>query len=309
MSFRSLTDIWCDLDKNAEIVILTDEARFGLASAICKELQPFRCSVVNVERDSSYEQSLADLRAEDLAVVLLSVDSFVYKGFNQVFSPFNKPSGLQAKYAFVRLDIPAEALRQGLSTPKAAVIRTIERLHSIPPLSSLRVTNPAGTDITMQITQFQTGSHWIAEAGGVAFLPPSEIYAGILPGSACGQIVVDVTIGQLMAEGRCLGAFGLVDKPTVLVVRDSKIQDIRGGKMAAQLKEILWGLAESCRVLVELGHGLSAMAPTGIIGVDECIIETCHFGIGDGTGYGIANSAPIHLDVVVGNPSIELKEG
>jgi len=43
---------------------------------------------------------------------------------------------------------------------------------------------------------------------------------------------------------------------------------------------------------------LSKMTPTGLIGVDESIIDTCHFGIGDGAKCGV------HLDVVVNAPTI-----
>lgn len=59
-------------------------------------------------------------------------------------------------------------------------------------------------------------------------------------------------------------------------------------------------------MLVEFGKGLSSMAPTGIIDVDESIINTCHFGIGDGVGFGIDNEASIHLDVVIHKPEIKI---
>jgi len=34
-------------------------------------------------------------------------------------------------------------------------------------------------------------------------------------------------------------------------------------------------LPAACRMLVEFGHGLSTMKTTGLIGVDESIIDTC----------------------------------
>jgi hypothetical protein len=40
------------------------------------------------------------------------------------------------------------------------------------------------------------------------------------------------------------------------------------------------------------------MTPTGLIGVDESIIDTCHFGFGDSSVCGM------HLDIVTGNPKI-----
>ena len=48
--------------------------------------------------------------------------------------------------------------------------------------------------------------------------------------------------------------------------------------------------------VVELGHGLSDIEPTGIIGVDESMNGTCHIGI--------CNRNPYHLDVVIKNPTI-----
>ena len=65
--------------------------------------------------------------------------------------------------------------------------------------------------------------------------------------------------------------------------------------MAQHLKSELWKLPECCRKIVELGFGLSCMRPCGIIGIDESIAGTCHFGFGNGSG----NDAPIHLDVVI----------
>jgi len=65
------------------------------------------------------------------------------------------------------------------------------------------------------------------------------------------------------------------------------------------LKELLFSLPKECRKLVEIGQGLSKMTPTGIIGVDESIIDTCHFGIGD------AEKCGLHLDVVVSKPLIQ----
>lgn len=68
--------------------------------------------------------------------------------------------------------------------------------------------------------------------------------------------------------------------------------------MAVELKGKLFSLPAECREIVELGHGLSKMTPTGLIRDDESIIDTCHFGIGDGATCGM------HLDVVIYSPTI-----
>lgn len=69
--------------------------------------------------------------------------------------------------------------------------------------------------------------------------------------------------------------------------------------MAAEFKSKLFDLPTECRRIVELGQGLSEMKPTGLIGVDESIIDSCHFGFGDGWKCGT------HLDVVIKDPTIK----
>ena len=162
----------------------------------------------------------------------------------------------------------------------------------------IRVTNKCGTDISFQITPFTTCSHEITADGGMAFLPPSETSSEIISTTANGKIVVDMTVGQLYHYGKLIDYFGLVSKPITLTIQDGVIIDIYGDQMAADFKEKLFSLPIECRQIVELGQGLSKMEPTGLIGVDESIIDSCHFGFGDGGNCGT------HLDVVIKNPTI-----
>ena len=254
--------------------------------------------LLDFDRTPHLAEEYASLAPSDLLIALFSFDAYIGRGANRYFSPFAKPEGLRAKYAFVRLGIPARSLLQGLATPKQRVYGTLDRLRRFAPGSRLRVTGAAGTDITLQIAGFSTCAHEIVENGGMAFLPPSEASAEVLPGTASGRIVVDVTVGQLYYNQRLLAPFGLVDAPVTLRVENGRVTDVSGGAMADALREKLFALPPACRELVELGHGLSDMTPTGLIGVDESLLGTCHFGIGDGAACGV------HLDVVVANPAI-----
>jgi len=108
-----------------------------------------------------------------------------------------------------------------------------------------------------------------------------------------------MTAGQLYHFGELIGYFGLVSEPIMLIVQNGIITDILGDDMADELKRKLFSLPLECRKMVELGQGLSKMDPTGLIGVDESIIDSCHFGFGDGWRCGT------HWDVVIKNPSIK----
>jgi len=292
-----LTKKWCNLAPDSVVTIVTDGNRLDLATKIKDQILN-QCSIVNLSSDEYVKERLLRLSPSDLVIVLLSLDTFVDKGANKVFSPFAKPKGLQAKYAFVRLDIPEESLFEGLETPKNLVYSKIREMERFNPGDKIHVWSPAGTDITLKIGKTSTCMHEIMRDGDMAFLPPSEIFAEIIPGSANGRIAVDVTVGQLYYMGELMGEFGLVNSPVILDVEEGYVANIEGGSMGRELKEKLFALPRDCRLLVELGHGLSMMSPTGIIGVDESILDTCHFGLGD------ASACGMHLDVVVMEPLI-----
>lgn len=155
------------------------------------------------------------------------------------------------------------------------------------------------TDISFRIQPFTTCSHEITEDGKMAFLPPSETSSEVITETANGKIVVDITVGQLYYFGQLIGYFGLVESPVTLVVENGVITEVSGEGMAMEFREKLFQLPVECRKIVELGQGLSDMEPTGLIGVDESIIDSCHFGFGDGGHCGT------HLDVVISKPIIE----
>jgi leucyl aminopeptidase (aminopeptidase T) len=295
---------WCGMRRKDTVCIITDNEQMKLAQQLAEEIghTSKEVQIFNAEETEDSLAKMSFLKDTDLALVLLSVHSFM-GGLNKIFSPFKKPTGLKAKYAFIRLDINSESLRQGLSTDMGIVDSTVNGLYSFNS-RKIKIHNQAGTDLQLTCSSFQAASYKIADPGAFAFLPPSECYTGVF--EANGRIVIDVTIGQLIYNGRFLDEFGLVDQPAVLEIKDSKVIKIRGGVMAERLRERLFSLPDECRVVVELGFGLSSMKPTGIIGVDESILHTCHFGIGDGTMYGVNNTAPIHLDVVIYEPSISL---
>ncbi|MCH4890575.1 hypothetical protein EZV73_23540 [Acidaminobacter sp. JC074] len=289
MNYRDYFGSTIDLN----ILLVTDEKQKSLVS-LFSDIPSKSLEIKDVRED-------INLGAYDMVIVLLSFESFVVEGYNKFYSPFRKPLGFQGKYVFIRLDITRQSLMEGLSTDKEILIDTLNTYKRLSK-KRLRISNQAGTDISIVVNDFKTCHHFIDDHSDMAFLPPSEIYAGIELGSAEGQIVVDVTIGDIYRNGQLLEGFGLVEGPVTLVVKNSRIVEITG---CDRLKECLVSLEDAASVLVELGIGLSDLSPTGQIGIDECIKGTCHFGIGDGTFYNIDNKASIHLDLVISSPVIE----
>lgn len=294
MTYAELLGSWCALSPTARVVLVTDPVQRETAERIAEEM-PNPAEIRLYDASPALRQTLTALAPDDLVVVLLSFATMLDFSLERWFSPFDKPDWLRAKCAFIRLSITEKSLREGLSTPKTDVCAKIAERDALPPGALLRVTNEAGTDLTLRTGPFTTCRHEIIAPGGQCFLPPSETTSEVLPGSANGRIAVDVTLGQVHRFAEELGYFGLVEGAVSLTVENGLLTGASGGEMAEEFIRLLCRLPEDARTLVELGQGLSRMAPTGLIGVDESIIDTCHFGFGH-------HANGTHTDVVIREP-------
>lgn len=302
MDFGTISTTWALLDKEANILILTEEERLPLAQRIkadnLRHVAAVR--VIDIGAEDGYLREMQQLTEKDLLIVLLTMEGFMKRGYRNIFSPFIKPSGptaeLAGKYIFIRLDIPEEALLTGLGTSLEKVEAIIKQYRALSRNKWVRVTADNGTDITMQLAGQELLPYEARSAGGHAFLPPAEISENVVPFSANGTIVADITAGELRFGADLIDPLGRVDTPVRITVENGLVTDIAGGDIARRLKAGLDRLDKGLQSLVELGHGLSDLAPTGIIGVDESMNGTCHFGIG--------SRNPYHVDVVVSHPRI-----
>ena len=302
MNFSTIATKWACLEKTARLVIVTEPERMEIAQKIKTDNLVYvdNIAIYDITAGSAYEQEMAQMKENDLLLALLTMDGFVCKGYNHTFSPFSKPEGFKGKYIFIRLDIPEVSLLSGLNTDIGKVEAIISEYQNFSSGKKVRVTTDKGTDITMEIKFQELLPYNARSAGGNAFLPPAEISEELVHTSANGVIVVDITVGELRFGPELIDPLGIVDSPVTITVKNGLVVDIDGGEIAQRLKDGLNKLDTKLQVLVELGHGLSDLTPTGIIGVDESMNGTCHFGIG--------NRDPYHVDVVVANPHIVVVE-
>lgn len=294
---------WFGNTKTANIHVVTDNQQLEIAEMLQSGLNCNSFKIHNIDDSDRKISSFEQLSKEDYLIIALSFTSFIESGMNRYFPTFRKPERICCKYVFIRLDITINSFVEGL-TSDYQTVRDRINYYITREETCVHVKSEAGTDIKFEINKFASFNHFISENCDCVFLPPSEVYAGIHLGSANGKIVVDLSIGQLYREEKMVEVFGLINKPTTLIVEEGNIVDIVGNDC---LKNHLFQMEVEARTIVELGIGLSQMNPTGIIGIDESIYDTCHFGIGDGTFYGIDNQSSIHLDLVLSNPTIILE--
>src|SRR5687768_726486 len=158
------------------------------------------------------------------------------------------------------------------------------------------VTCPRGTDLRLDLT----GRAGIADDGDLT----GERAFGNLP---CGEGFTS----PLGAEGRmvtgCLASIGLpLGDPPVLTIEDGRLvsaTEPEGERLLAALD----AAGEQGRNVAELGIGTNERAQlTGNILEDEKILGTVHVAFGASAGIGGTVSVPVHLDVLIVDPTLDI---
>src|SRR3954447_2784312 len=157
------------------------------------------------------------------------------------------------------------------------------------------VTCPRGTDMRFDLR----GRGGISDDGdltaGGAF--------GNLP---CGEGFVAPAGGDGTIATSSLALIGLVDEPVTITVEDGRLADATG-EAGGRLVEMLTAHGETGRNLAELGVGTNDQAKlTGNVLEDEKLLGTIHVAFGASAAIGGTVAVPVHLDVVVLDPTLDV---
>lgn len=200
--------------------------------------------------------------------------------------------------------INASILEHELSADYHEIAALTERLgDQLAGRSHVRITTPLGTDLEMDISgrtvMKDTGLfHKPRDHGN---LPAGECYVAPIEDRTNGVFVVDKSYPGI-----------LIDEPIRLTVEHGRVVAIEGGREAQKLREIIADAeqrphGEGSRVVCELGIGTNPNARLqGNVLTDEKVMGTVHIAIGHNAldSYGGQNRAPIHLDGVIGDPTL-----
>jgi leucyl aminopeptidase (aminopeptidase T) len=164
--------------------------------------------------------------------------------------------------------------------------------------AEVHITDRNGSDLRFSIA----GREGIVDAGELsakgAFgnLPCGEGFIAPVEGSAEGTLVVDGSIA----------AIGLVESPVRLTVEAGHLVGATGDQ-GARLMELLTVHGPDGTNVAELGIGTNEEAIlTGNILEDEKIFGTAHVAFGASAGIGGTVQVPVHLDVVIKEPTVEI---
>jgi leucyl aminopeptidase (aminopeptidase T) len=161
-----------------------------------------------------------------------------------------------------------------------------------------RITCANGSDQRLGIE----GRHSIVDAGDLstpgAFgnLPCGEGFIAPIEGTASGTLVVDGSIAGI----------GSLEQPVALTVREGHLVDATEDEGEALL-ELLTVHGPDGTNVAELGIGTNEEAIlTGNVLEDEKILGTAHVAFGASAAIGGRVQVPVHLDVVLLEPTVEI---
>jgi leucyl aminopeptidase (aminopeptidase T) len=203
----------------------------------------------------------------------------------------------------VGLNIDQAIFENELSADYEQIAAVTHQLHSfLQGKSDIHITSPLGTDLSFSIAGRQVAiDPGIIRKPGFYNLPSGECYVAPLEDSANGLLVVDKSFPGI-----------LIEEPIHLTFREGRVVDIQGGAEAEHLLRVIKEgetrpNGEGCRTIAELGIGTNSAARiTGNVMTDEKVRGTIHIAIGHNAvpPYNGQNKAPIHLDGVMGQPTL-----
>jgi leucyl aminopeptidase (aminopeptidase T) len=179
--------------------------------------------------------------------------------------------------------------------------RTFALCKLLEKASTVRVTSPAGTDITMPIKgrTAHSSSGLFREKGQWGNLPTGEAYLAPVEGQSEGVVVVDGSMAMI----------GMVKTPIRIQVKKGYAEDISGGEEAQRLIALLEPHGKDARTVAEFGIGTNDKAIlTGIILEDEKVMGTIHIAFGDNKSMGGSVRVASHLDGLITHPTVWLDE-
>lgn len=173
-----------------------------------------------------------------------------------------------------------------------------KRCHAVADLltnaDTARVTCPRGTDVTLDLA----GRTGIPDDGDLT----ARGAFGNLP---CGEGFIAPAGGNGTVVASSLALLGLAqDDPVTFTVRDGRLTDA-SGEFGARFLEMLDAHGPHGRHLAELGVGTNDRATlTGNVLEDEKLLGTIHVAFGASASIGGTVAVPVHLDVVVLEPTL-----
>ncbi len=287
------------LGPEESLAVVTDEKRRPIGEALYEAARTVTDDVTLVEFPVG-EQHGAEPPAP-VAAAMRSADAFLAPTTKSLSHTTARKEACEAGARGATLPgITEEVFTTGLDADYEAIAAACADVHDqVRDAEEIRVTTPAGTDLTVR----PGDRSWLEDTGDVSApgtfsnLPAGEVF--VSPETGDGRFVVD---GTMMPHG-------LLDEDETLTfdVEDGQVVDVSDPAIREQLEEAAEAVGDDAYNLAELGIGTN-VAVTELVGsvlLDEKAGGTVHVAIGDDHSIGGDVEAPVHLDGILRNPTVE----
>jgi leucyl aminopeptidase (aminopeptidase T) len=283
------------------VIIVTDEERLGIAEAVRDEATAAGGSarvVVSPPRSIDNEEPIevvSAAMAEADVIFLVVTHSLAHTRATR--EAIAAGARVVSMSAFTERQMREGGLfadfraRKPLCDHLAAALTESEEV---------RVTNPAGSDLTFSVSGRAGNSHaCIVEGPGFTAVPNIEANTSPLEGTTQGRLVVD---GSIPYYG-----VGVIQEPVVFDIADGVVRSIVGGDQATFLRDLLARQDDPAVYNVaQFAIGLNPLCTefNGEMLNDEGVNGTIHMGIGTSANLGGQVQAKTHFDAIITRPSV-----
>lgn len=300
---QTLVDICTKVKANERVVIVTDPTKITIAQEIanvCIERKAETIIATMQQRKRAGEEPPARI-----AEIMKSSDVvFVPVSFSITHTYAVKNAAANGARIIVMTDFTEGMMKSGGLEANFEELKPIckKMASTFAGGKKIKLTTEAGTNLEMEITDRRGNAlYCMVEPGEFSTVPTVEANVSPIEGTANGTIVANASIPYL--------GIGVLDNPIYFTVKDGFITDIKGeGEQAKILIENLASHNDNnVYNIAELGVGLNPSCHMcGIMLEDEGVISTCHIGIGTSITLGGTVKSPIHYDLLMWDPKIEV---
>ncbi|MCH8034211.1 MAG: aminopeptidase [Bacteroidetes bacterium] len=286
--------------KNEKILIITDEFKHEIGYALFENAKALGHNALFVEMKSGKINGaeppgeIAELMKKFDVVLVPTAKSITHTDARRAASA----NGVRVA---TFPGITKEIMIRGMNADyKAIAKRSIKLKRILEKAKHVRVTAPAGTDLSFDIGgRTAIASKGLFQKNGESGnLPTGETFLAPVEGTAEGVFVVDGSMAGL----------GLIGNVNIKIeVEKGFATKITGGRSAKKLSEMLDKVGKGARNIAEFGIGTNDSARlSGILLEDEKVMGTIHIAVGNNITMGGTFHVPIHLDGVIKKPTVYL---
>ncbi|MDN5348099.1 MAG: hypothetical protein PWP65_1663 [Clostridia bacterium] len=162
------------------------------------------------------------------------------------------------------------------------------------------VASPTGTDVYLNLKGRQgfALAGFATQPGQFAGLPDGEAYIAPVEGKAHGVIINPYSVDRI----------GVLREPMKLTIENGSVSRVEGGRQAEELRELMEKTGPQAGNIAEFAIGTNPNCRlTGVVlREDKKKLGTIHIAIGDNLTIGGVVDCPLHLDIIILEPTVEL---